>query len=159
MKNHKRSLRIFLLISLPLFIISCNFNSIYDNVFNIPDTKWSKKQAIIFDVPVKDTLNGYSLLLNIRNNNEYPYSNCFLFISTRSPKGVIRKDTMEYVFADDKGKWLGRGFGGVWNNELHYKSNIRFPNSGNYRIEVSHGMRDEPLKGIMDVGLRIERVK
>lgn len=129
----------------------------YDQSFDIPGNNWSKNHPYVFDIPVTDTIHGFDILLYMRNNNEFPYSNCYFFIDTRSPKGITRRDTVEYDFADDKGKWLGSGFSGVWSNELRYKSNIRFPYKGVYRIQISQAMRDEPLKGLMDISLRVVR--
>lgn len=97
-------------------------------------------------------------MISLRNDNDYPYSNCFLFVNTISPKGIIIHDTIEFSLADEHGKWLGHGFGGVWSTEF-YKKNIRFPVKGPYKIEVIQAMRDEPLVGIMDVSIRIEKAK
>ena len=62
-------------------------------------------------------------------------SNLFLFIKISSPLGYSVKDTFECKLADEKGKWLGKGFGNVWNHQLLYKQNIRFPYPGTYSFE------------------------
>jgi gliding motility-associated lipoprotein GldH len=150
-------LKYLLLTGCVVFLASCHFNGMFDQSYDIQGYQWHKDHPYIFDVPVTDTIHGYDILLFMRNNNEFPYSNCYFFINTISPKGVTRRDTVQYDFADEKGKWLGKGFGGVWSNELTYKNNIRFPYKGTYRIEVFQAMRDEPLKGLMDISLRIVR--
>jgi len=144
-----------------IFIVifpGCNFNSIYEKSENIQHYKWSKNSKINFAIPVSDTINGYNILLALRNDNDYPFSNCFIFINTISPKGITIHDTIEFLLADEHGKWLGHGFGGVWSTEF-YKKNIRFPVKGLYKIEVIHAMRVDPLVGIMDVSLRVEKAK
>ncbi len=156
MKRFNKSALTFTLAITCAITLCCNFNSIYEKSTDIPNYKWSKSSKIKFDIPVSDTINGYNILLSLRNNNDYPYSNCFLFVNTLSPKGKTINDTIEFSLADDHGKWLGHGFGGVWSTEF-YKKNIRFPFTGNYHIEVIQAMRDEPLNGIMDVSLRIEK--
>lgn len=155
----KNSLFIFGL--LILVVASCNFNSIYEKSQDIPNEEWNKNQVIRFDVPVTDTINGYRIIMNVRNSNEYPYSNLFLFITTSSPKGKSIKDTLEMTLADDKGRWLGTGFGGVWSTRTALRNNmvIRFPSSGTYRIEVVQAMRDDVLAGIKDIGIKVERAK
>jgi gliding motility-associated lipoprotein GldH len=142
-----------------ILIVACRSNSMYKNVIDIPKGAWTKTQNIGFDVPVVDTINGYNLYFEIRNTNDYPYSNLFLFVTTHSPNKAIKKDTLEITLADDKGKWLGKGLGGVRNNEFMFKNNIRFPVAGFYKVEVNQGMRDDVLKGIMDIGLKVERVR
>jgi len=147
-----------------LFLVaatSCKINSIYEKSEDIPKEEWNKNLAVKFDIPVTDTINGYRIVVNVRNSNEYPYSNLFLFISTQSPQGASIRDTLEITLADDKGKWLGKGFGGVWSSETAMRNNmvIRFPASGIYKVEVYQAMRDDVLKGIKDIGLRVEKAK
>ena len=159
MKKHHNYLITLLFLGFILLLAGCNFDCMFDKSLEIPNSQWSKKQPLVFDVPVMDTIHGFNLLLNVRNTNKFPYSNCYFFISTRSPKGIILRDTLQYIFANETGKWLGKGFGGVWSNYFHYKNNIRFPYKGNYKVEIYQAMRDEPLNGLMDVGFRIEQVK
>lgn len=152
---------IVFLCSLLLFalIASCNFDKVFEKTENIQKSKWDKNQIIQFDFDVKDTINGYDIFINIRNNNDFRYKNLFLFVNTTSPNGFSKRDTVEITLADDKGKWLGHGIGGVNSIEKTYKKNIRFPVSGNYKIELVQGMRNDILDGIMDVSIRVEKVK
>ncbi len=151
------------IVGMLFFVIStsCNFDSMYEKSEDIPKEKWNKNQAIQFDIPVTDTINGYRIIVNVRNSNEYPYSNLFLFLTTYSPKGNSVKDTLEMTLADDNGKWLGRGFGGVWSTEVALRNAmvIRFPSSGVYKVEVVQAMRDDVLAGIKDIGIKVERAK
>jgi gliding motility-associated lipoprotein GldH len=137
----------------------CGSNSLYENVCDIQKGEWQKNQLVKFDVPIGDTINGYNLYFEIRNVNDYPYSNLFLFVTTTSPNKAVKKDTIELTLADEQGKWLGHGLAGIRNNEKIFKENIRFPLAGYYKFEIAQGMRDDVLKGIIDVGLKIKKVK
>lgn len=143
-----------------LFLVSgCGFKSMYEGSVDIPKEEWNKNQVIKFEIPVTDTINGYRVVVNVRNSNEYPYSNIFLFLTTYAPNGKSIKDTLEMTLADDRGKWQGKGFGGIWSTDVPLRRNatIRFPASGTYKVEVVQAMRDEVLKGIKDIGIRIEK--
>lgn len=141
-----------------LFVFSaCSFNSIYEQAIEIPKMEWDKSFVAKFDIPIKDTINGYNIIVTIRNTNDYPYSNFHLFVSSIAPNGNIKKDTIELFLADEHGKWFGSGLGGIWESEHMYKKNIRFPLSGNYRIELVHAMRDSNLKGMKDIGFKVEK--
>ncbi len=155
----RRGSNIGVLFLLPMLFIGCKYKGIYERSFDIPQGEWGKNQIIRFDIPVTDTINGHNIFIEVRNTNDYPYSNLFLFITTYSPNGANKSDTVEIPLADEKGKWLGRGLGGILSNEMNFQRNVRFPVSGNFRIEIVQGMRDEVLKGIMDVGIRVERVR
>jgi len=82
-----------------------------------------------------------------------------LFIKTVFPNGKFSNDTLECVLADEKGKWLGTGLGDIYDNQIPFKRNVRFPMAGTYRFEIEQGMRTETVPLIMDVGLRIEKAE
>ena len=137
-------------------LISCDRNRIFEKNTEIENQVWSLDQSIDFTPLILDTLGVSNVYLNIRNTDEYSYSNLFLFITTTAPTGYWIIDTVEIVMADKRGKWTGSGFGGVFYNQKLFKTDVRFPYPGSYSFKVEHGMRVEDLKGIRDVGLRIE---
>ena len=71
---------------------------------------------------------------------------------------IIKMDTLQYILAKPNGEWLGNGFGSVKEILLQYKNNYLFPNNGKYQIEIKHGMRADELKGMEDIGIKIENV-
>lgn len=141
---------------------SCDSDRIYDEYETIPDA-WNKDSVITFNLPQIDSLQSYNLFWNIRNNNEFGYSNLFLIAQIQFPEGKVVTDTLEYQMAQPDGEWLGTGFGDVKENKLWYKEQVRFNEPGQYKISVQHAMRKsgseegiENLEGITQVGLRIE---
>ncbi|OFX26032.1 MAG: hypothetical protein A2041_08390 [Bacteroidetes bacterium GWA2_31_9b] len=141
-----------------LFVLmACNNNSLYEENMHIPKLNWDAKEPVVFNVDILDTLNAYSIYVNVRNSSNYEMKNLFLFIQTTSPSGATLRDTFECMLADDRGKWLGSGWGDIYDNRFVYKKNIRFPLQGTYSVEITQAMRTEQLTGISDVGIRIEK--
>ena len=147
-------------------MISCDSNRVYDEYIALPDNSWNNNNTITFRFPVKDSINRKNLFINLRNNNEYNYSNLFLITQINFPDGQIVVDTLEYDMADVTGKFLGEGFSSIKENKLFYKENIIFPNTGEYTFKVKQAMRKngeinaiENLKGISHVGFRIEKTQ
>lgn len=136
---------------------SCSFNDVYNENISITDGIWAQDKAARFEVEITDTLSDYSFYINIRNDNDYRYSNLYVFMKTRFPNGNMTQDTIEFVLADDSGKWLGKGWGRVKENNVKLKDNLRFPLSGKYVFLIQQGMREETLTGITDVGLIFEK--
>jgi gliding motility-associated lipoprotein GldH len=66
-------------------------------------------------------------------------------------------DTVEYILAEKSGKWRGSGIGDLFDNQFSYRKNIRFEKPGKYQLSIRQGMRAEQLKGIHDIGLRVEK--
>ena len=148
----------FLIISFILiFISSCDNNRVFEAYKEIPESNWNKDSLVTFDIPVTDTIQNHNLYLNVRNDISYNFSNLWLFIEINEPGGTAVTDTLEVLLADQSGRWLGDGFGGIKNQQIAYKGNVFFPASGEYKIVIQHGMREEPLKGITDIGFRVEK--
>ena len=142
-----------------VFVISalaCNNDSVFNKYKPIPKAEWHRDSLVVFQVPVTDTVQNHNLFINVRNDIEYKYSNLWLFVEIIQPGDTMAvTDTFEVTLADATGKWLGHGFGGVKTNEMLFKGNVYFPVSGNYIIQIQHGMRGKLLDGITDVGFRV----
>lgn len=150
----------FLFFGLILILFSsCDKNRVYDKYEPIPPLGWNKDSLVVFSVPITDTLQNHNLYLNIRNDINYSYSNLWLFIEIKQPGEIAVTDTFEILMADGAGKWLGEGFGGIKTRQVAYRSGVYFPVSGEYKISIQHGMRDDILKSINDVGFRVEKAE
>ncbi len=156
--------KLFVIIIVSLITLSCNDSTVFDIYKPISKTQWHKDSIISFDFNPIDTISTNSIYINLRNNNDYQYSNLFLIVCIDFPNNFSVIDTLEYEMADVKGKFLGSGFTDLKENKLEYKSNVVFPITGTYNISVQHAMRKSGdiegislLQGITDVGLRIEK--
>ena len=130
----------------------------YKNSKNI-NSEWMLNDTVKFEFLGNQMRNQYNIFFILRNNNEYPYRNIYLLTKLKTPKGEEKIDTLEYQLAKASGEWLGDGMGAVKQNKLVYKSSIAFRDSGDYQIQITHGMRDEKLKGIEGVSLLIDEIK
>lgn len=142
-----------------LFFSSCDKNRIFDDYKGIPDNNWSSSNVIKFEVDIADIETPTNFYINVRNADGYPFNNLFLFIKTTFPDGKMSNDTLECILADENGKWLGSGMGDIYDNQIPFKKNVRFPTAGKYTFEIQHGMRTDIIPLIMDIGLRIEKAE
>jgi gliding motility-associated lipoprotein GldH len=142
-----------------LFFSACDNARIFEKNQALPETGWAQSNVVKFDVDIKDPATPANFYVNVRNADGYPYSNIFLFIKTVFPNGKMSNDTLECVLADEKGKWLGSGLGDIYDNQIPFKRNARFPLAGTYHFEIEQGMRTDTIPLIMDVGLRIEKAE
>lgn len=145
----------FLFFSLLIILFSCDQKRFFEKNSKIQNAIWKIDSIQKFYVNITDTITPYSIYLNVRNSNDYQYSNLFLFVRTISPAQYSIRDTVEFILADKSGKWLGTGLGPVFFNQRLYKENVRFPIPGIYIFEIQQGMRKDELSGITDVGIRI----
>ena len=142
-----------------LFFASCDPDRVFEKNIRIPDGIWDRDNPVRFEVVVEDTITPHNLYINVRNAGMYPVSNLYLFVTTLAPSGHTIKDTVQIILADEKGNWLGKGLGDIWDNQQLYKEQVRFAQKGEYIFEYEQAMRLEKLPFILDVGLRIEKAK
>ncbi|MGZ4053947.1 MAG: gliding motility lipoprotein GldH [Bacteroidia bacterium] len=158
----KRSIEIlppaFLMLCV-LFFSSCDSKRIFEQNQALPESGWASSNIVKFNVDIKDPATATNFYINVRNADGYPYNNLFLFIKTTFPNGKMSNDTLECILADEKGKWIGSGIGDLYDNQIPFKKNVRFPLAGTYSFEIQQGMRTDNIPLIMDVGLRIEKAE
>ncbi len=148
---------ILLFIEAVFFSVSCDRNLVYEKYAPIPEMGWPADSIICFNVNISDTTQNNNLYFNIRNSIDYPYSNIWLFISITPPKGDILTDTIEFTLAGPGGEWFGKGHGKFRDNQFIFRRNVYFPNPGQYKFQLQHGMRTKELKGVSNVGIRVEK--
>lgn len=158
-KSGKKPLFCSTLIMLCLFFSSCDDARIFEENTAIPESGWDSNNVISYNVDIKDPSTPASFYINVRHADGYPYSNLFLFVKTRFPDGKQSNDTLECQLADENGKWIGKGAGDIYDNQILFKRNVRFPLAGTYIFEIEQGMRIDKVPLIMDVGLRIEKAE
>ncbi len=129
----------------------------FEDYYTCNSAGWNKDSLAVFSFEIEDSTLRYNLLLSSRNLESYPYSNLWLFVEVLSPNSITISDTIEYKLAEANGKWTGKGTGGVYLNQFGYRSNVFFPQKGTYTVTVQHAMRNNDLKGLKDIGLRIEK--
>lgn len=136
---------------------SCNNDEIYNSYIALPNKGWGVDSLAVFRTQIDDTSIPYDLSIQIRNENSYPYANLWLFIDVVAPDGKMTRDTLECILAYPDGRWLGGGWGSLYTLQCPYRENTHFVLPGSYTFRISHGMRENDIKGIHSLGLRIEK--
>lgn len=121
---------------------------------------WDKRKVQKFDFKIDDAQHLKNIIFVVRNNNNYPYSNIRFIVNFSDLKSKSKSiDTLNYILAKPNGEWIGKGFGDTKETLFQYKLNYKFPKNGNYAIGITQAMRADQLKGIEDIGLKIETAK
>ena len=150
-------IRILGCVIIGLLVLSCVNNSVWNQVQTIPNQQWNVKTKFPFQYESEDTSSAFKLYVDIRHSTQYKYSNLYLFVTTKAPNGQSIKDTLEVLVANGKGQWFGKGLSDIKQLRLLYKPHVMFAQKGSYTFEIEQAMRDEVLKHITDIGIRIEK--
>ncbi|MBU0696065.1 MAG: gliding motility lipoprotein GldH [Bacteroidetes bacterium] len=152
----KRAVKLIFIGVVVAVLQSCNDNALVNTFETIPNQNWSYVNPIKAKVEITDSTKPYNIYLNFRHTPDYNYSNIWLRFHLLGPKLKDLPERKEFELALADGAWLGKGSGNLYNYQLIYKEGYKFPSAGTYTIVVEQNMRDNPLKNISDVGIRVE---
>lgn len=147
--------KIVLLAGLLLIFVQCDSPHYYEDQVSVKNS-WNYKAPVNFKFEVNDSVGKYDFYLLSRNNNEYPYSNLYLFTKLTNPHGETFSDTLQYFLAFKDGEWVGTGRN-LKELYLLYRENVPLQDTGTYMLTVWQGMRDENLVGIEDISLIVDK--
>lgn len=144
-----------LIILIGVILLGCDSNNVVINQFHLPNNNWTYLNKIYTVFEPKEE-QRYNLYLSVRISAEYKYSNLFILfkIKDKTGKEVIRRYT--YKIADSEGQWKGSGSGNIYAYKLPLLTNRSFPNE-KILLSIEQNMKDNPLKGVTDVGIIIEK--
>ncbi|MDM1043557.1 gliding motility lipoprotein GldH [Myroides sp. 1354] len=160
------SLYLALSLLLCLFISCKHDNKVVFDEYQPTKGTWEKNDVKTFVWDVQDTLTPHNLFMNVRVNNDYPYSNMFVVFKIYKPSAAIVIDTIQFQMADPNGALLGSGFSDVKESKLWLKQNYTFDETGKYKLTLEQAVRAlgdvegvPALQGVSEVGFRIEKAE
>lgn len=136
---------------------ACDNTTVYNKSKSLPEGGWKQQDTVYFATLLKDSLHTYKVTLEIRNNSNYSYTNLPLLFEMRTPPNKDNlKDSIIIKLANSKGEWLGKGWGGLYQSE-YTVGRIQANSPGIYLFKLIYLLPDKSLKGINDIGLKLER--
>lgn len=135
---------------------ACTDNAVVDTNIQVEHRNWTYLQKIKVPVKIENTGQGYNIYMNLRHTADYKYSNIFVLVHQSGPGMKAVTERREFKLAYPDGEWLGSGSGNFYSYQLLLKKDYRFPAAGTYVFEFEQNMRDNPLREVSDVGLRVE---
>jgi gliding motility-associated lipoprotein GldH len=146
-----------------LLLTSCAKLNVYEKDVTIPQYEWQYNFEPSFNFNISDTAAKYHVYVVLRHTDAYRYNNIWLNIGFQTPTDSIRRIQYEFIIGDDATGWQGTGMDDIWevrklitNGPQEY---FTFKKQGDYKFTLAQQMRENPLKNIMNAGIRIEKVK
>ncbi|MDR2118704.1 MAG: gliding motility lipoprotein GldH [Tannerellaceae bacterium] len=141
-----------------LLCFACEDRIVYNQYQAIDGIYWGKDEVYYFTFRIDDAATPYNISFEVRNDNLYPYQNLWVFYSEEQPSGPLRQDTLECMLADGYGKWYGKGIS-LHQQGFPVRTRYLFPMKGQYTFAFRQGMRNDSIRGIQEIGLRVERAQ
>lgn len=150
---------LFLLFSglLLVMIVSCSGGEAYSRFYHVKNGKWLRDSVLVFTIDsLPPSLGGrYDMSVEVTTNRSYPYRNLWLLVDHNRGDSLVATDTLRFLLADEYGKWLGGGAGGLNQFSMPYSCSIPYDSLSNYRLVIRHGMEEELLCGVEKVGIKM----
>ncbi len=140
-----------------LFLNACEQSRVFDKNIAIGNNGWAYGQPLQFEVSVIDTTESYNMFINIRHTDEYPYNNLWINLTTILPDSSIVSSKVNVELSMPDGKWTGNCVDGICYNAVLIQKNFRMPQKGKYTFILDQDMRMNPVPGLLDVGIRVEK--
>jgi len=128
---------------------------IYEEVQEIENGQWFHGQSRNFNFEVPDTSLNYRLLLYLEYNTDYRWQNFYTEITTTFPGDSVKKDILSLELASKTGQWFGKCNSQSCSLTIPLQEEVRFNMAGNYSIAFDQYMRDEDVRGITAIGLKL----
>lgn len=151
----KNSLVFFSGFLLILSVVACSDSAFYEKNESINKRSWSYAELPKFDVAITDSKAKYDIWINVRHSGEYNYSNLFLLVHEKGPQTKDTAYRYEMKLAELDGRWTGNTAGSLYENNLLIKENYTFPDTGLYSFLIEQNMRENPLRDISDIGIKL----
>jgi gliding motility-associated lipoprotein GldH len=122
---------------------------------------WPSAIQPVFTMDISDTSAAYQTYILLRHDDAYPFSNIWLQMAVMQPGDTTysKVERINLKLADVSGAWLGKGMGSVWEHKipLGKKEGLHFSKSGVYQIRIVQMMRQDPLPGLLNVGIMVRK--
>ena len=151
----------FIVIFLGLLILSLSFISnktVYSSFYKINKYEWLLSDTLVFEYSHKySNLNNYNIRLFGEVNQEYSYSNLYLFVDIFLENKKIKRDTLNCILYDSFGFPKQKNIGNTQFFKLDYLNKFKFEINRDYKFKIIQGMRDLNLKGVENIGIKINK--
>lgn len=133
-----------------LLLMACSPKTVYFEYHSFPLEGWEADSIVSFCFSVPDATKTYDAIISVRHTERYPYQNMWLFVQNEN-----LSDTIEFYLADNRGRWLGNGFGDKREMPVLYLQKQHFGLTDTICISIRQGMREQLLRGVSEIGLKI----
>ncbi len=140
-------------------LTSCDSDRIYETNHDFADRTWKVKETPEFEFKIDDASKKYNLYLNVRNSLDYPFSRIFVtyHLQDSTGKELQTNLTTQDLFNQKTGTPFGAsGLGDIYDHQFLLLRNCEFKMQGKYKIKIEQFTRQDTLKGVLAIGVRVE---
>jgi gliding motility-associated lipoprotein GldH len=140
-------------------IVACSSKYEFAKYESVSEAGWNANDTLTFKIKIEETSTPYNINLGVRYNKGYEFDNIWFKLFGSIIENAKDGKMQEIILFDKIGKPYGDCTGSVCTQIYPIQKNYIFKKAGIYVVKVVHLMRQEPLLGVKDVGIMVEKVK
>jgi gliding motility-associated lipoprotein GldH len=140
--------------------VSCIRVNLFEKQATIPSQQWYYTDVPRFTFHISDTTSLYNVYIILRHTDLYNYNNIWLRIGSDTPgDSIMHYQKINLQLANDSRGWSGTGMDDIFEVRKNISAGpLSFKKLGDYTFSVAQIMRENPLKYILNIGVRVEKV-
>jgi gliding motility-associated lipoprotein GldH len=143
-----------------LLFTSCQTLDVFEKNVALPKHEWSNSFKPEISFEITDTISSYNIYVVLRHTDAYRYKNIWLNVYTQIPGDTTMNQRLDLLLATDDKGWLGSGMDDIYEHRIRITQQPqRLARKGLYKFRLEQIMREDPLENVMNVGIRVEKVK
>jgi gliding motility-associated lipoprotein GldH len=154
----KPRVKFILFLSAFWILSACGDAPLYEKVYTFNGHQWDQKVKPSFEVTISDTTVSYDFIITLRTTTDYAFSNLWIYLNSKAPKGESAREPFEFKIADANGFWLGKNSGSVLENQIIFR-NRRMPQKGMYTFVIEQGITQSNIDEVLDISMLVQRTK
>ena len=153
MKNY------FLILLLAIGLMACGPDGrVYEKHKDLsPDLEWLKVDARTFKVPIAETAGAYDFSLSFRYIEGYPFQVVKIKMTETSPSGAVSEKSFDLKLREDNGDYIGEPGLDIWDSSHLVEPGKVFSEKGTYTYVLEHEMPADPVNGVMEIGIVVDK--
>src|SRR5688572_18642457 len=148
----------FLQIAFCFLLTSCTTSDLYEKNISLSNHEWKADYKPEFDFIIKDTTALYQVFFVLRHTEKYNYNNIWINLYSQPPGDTLHKAPYELQLATNEKGWLASGLDDIYEHRIKLTQPISL-RAGTYKLMLENIMRENPLQHVLNIGIRIEKIK
>ncbi|HEV3251048.1 MAG TPA: gliding motility lipoprotein GldH [Puia sp.] len=144
-----------------LILAACNPSlDVFEKNVSLPLQQWQAEFKPQLSFSITDTIALYNIFVVIRHTDAYRYNNMWIRATVEQPgDSALRTQQYDITLASNDKGWFGSAMDDIYEHRALIQPQTKFKRQGEYHFTLEQTMREDPLQHVLNVGIRVEKVK
>ncbi len=144
-----------------LMLNACSFTTgTFEKSVLLPDHQWPALLKPDIAFTITDTVSLYNVYFVLRHSDAYHFNNIYIRATVNEPgEGHPKTGDYDLSLATNGNGWIGTAMDDIYDARMLIQPKTKFTKTGTYHFVIEQLMREDPLKSMLSIGLRVEKIQ